>query len=118
MNDFYLYTTKLVEWCYFEKQCCAVDNMLAFVRQLYSFRHYTDIQTSTDLKINMEYISGNAFTYMYTQTLKIQNGYIAYTKVLQIIFVIYVKYLNSIHYHVFDILWHSCKLLIRCNKIW
>ena len=59
----------------------------------------------------MEYISGNAFTY--TQTLKTKNGYIVkYTKVLYIIFVVYVKYLHNIHYHVFDILWHSCKMLI------
>ena len=65
----------------------------------------------------MEYISGNAFTY--TQTLKTKNGHIVkYTKVLSIIFIVCVKYLHSIHYHVFDILWHSCKMLILCNKIW
>ena len=55
----------------------------------------------------MEYISGNAFTY--TQTLKIKNGYIVKYKVLSNIFVVHVQYLHSIHYHVFDILWHSCK---------
>ena len=71
----------------------------------------------TDLKINMEYISGDAFTY--TQTLKTTNEYIVkYTNVLYIIRVVFVKYLHIIHYHVFDILWHSCKMLIRCNKIW
>ena len=65
----------------------------------------------------MEYFSGNAFTY--TQTWKTKNGYIVeYTKVVYIIFVVYVKYLQGIQYHVFDIFWHTCKMLIRCSKIW
>ena len=26
--------------------------------------------------------------------------------------------MQSIQYHVFDIFWHTYKMLIRCNKIW
>ena len=56
---------------------------------------------NTDLKINMEYISGNAFTY--TQTLKTKKW--IYCNIYQkCFFVVYVQYLHSIHYHVFYIL--------------
>ena len=32
------------------------------------------------------------------------------------IFAVYIKYLQIIQYHVFDIFWHICKILIRCSK--
>ena len=35
--------------------------------------NYEQLRLTTDLKINMEYFSGNAFTY--TQTQKLKNGY-------------------------------------------
>ena len=65
----------------------------------------------------MEYFSGNAFTY--TQTEKTKDGYIVkYTKVLYIICVVYVQYVQSIQYHVFNLFWHTCKMLFRCCNIW
>ena len=73
----------------------------------------------TDLKINMENISGNAFTY--TQTLKNKNGCIVkYTLKCFKLFVLHMLNTCTVftRYHVFDIVWHSCQMLIRCNKIW
>ena len=50
--------------------------------------------------------------------LETKNGYIVeYTKGVYIMFVVYIKYMQSIQYHVFGI-WHTCKMFIRCNKIW
>ena len=51
------------------------------------------------------------------KTLKLKNGYIVeYTNGVYIIFVVYVKYMQSIQYHVFGIFWHPCNMLIRCNQ--
>ena len=32
--------------------------------------------------------------------------------------VVYVTYMQSIQYHVFGTFWYTCKVLIRCSKIW
>ena len=38
---------------------------------------------------------------------------VKYTKVVYIICVVYVRYLQIIQYNVIEILWHTCKMLYK-----